>query len=48
LWLQRKFEKIGKIPFNSVNLRKNAHKMEKNRQSLQTTKLIKEGKEKKH
>jgi hypothetical protein len=30
VWLQRKFEEIGKIRFNSVNLRKkNAQKMEK-------------------
>jgi len=30
VWLQRKFEEIGKINFNSVNLRKkNAQKMEK-------------------
>jgi len=45
---KRKLEEIGKIRFNSLNLTKKiAHKMEKNPQSLQPTKLKKEGKEKK-
>jgi len=42
-WLQNVFEEIGKIHFNSVNLRK---KCSKNGQSLQPAKLRKKEKEK--
>ncbi len=39
-------ENLKKIHFNSVNFRKKMHIKWKGRQSLQTTKLRKEGKEK--
>jgi hypothetical protein len=45
-WLQNVFEEIGKIHFNSMNLRKKCSKNGKNGQSLQPAKLRKKEKEK--